>query len=118
MYLELVYEDLLASAGVTLPPCSSDSTSSSTSSSGIRGSSASDSTNDNEGDAIVYCQGYNLVMTSQVHNYCQLPNPSPRVSLVINLVSHDLTGNWLSLSNCVLSIFLTPSLSHTNLPLT
>ena len=94
VYLELVYEDLLASADVTLPPCSDSSTgsnsgsgssSSSSSSSGFRGSgsdsgktdTASSINGSNEDEGIGYCQGYNLVMTSQVYDACLLPNLRP-----------------------------------------
>ena len=89
VYLELVYEDLLASAGVTLPPCSDSSTGSNSgsgsSSSGFRGGSsnsgktdtASNGNGSNEDEGIGYCQGYNLVMTSQVYDACLLPNLRP-----------------------------------------
>lgn len=70
VYLELVYEDLLASAGITLPPCSSDSRSSSSSSSGgtagLGGNGNGNGNGADEDDGACYCQGYNLVMTSQV----------------------------------------------------
>ena len=67
MYLELVYQDLLASAGITLPPCNSGSSSSGSSGSGKTGIGG---TSDSEEGC--YCQGYNLLMTSQVSKWMEV----------------------------------------------
>lgn len=62
VYLELLYEDLLASAGITLPPCTTSDNNAGSSSS----SATTDGNADEEGG---YCQGYNLMMTSQVRYF-------------------------------------------------